>query len=181
MDPDAIILAGGDTILGRIARRGGTAAARRGGGRTRATVSQQKVQRMVADLPSANGRVMRQFFGLPAFVFVNGGATTISNFDIVLRSFQMDRVILSRFNVGAASPNLAVTVTLFKVAAEDALVGGFGLPLDMFARDTTGAMFQGYTAKAGLPIRMALTISAAPAAGETVTVTFGSYGDSVAG
>lgn len=176
MDDEAIILAGGDALLGRVSR-----GSRRGGARMlpRKAVSAAKVNRMVEDLPGANGRVMRQFFGLELFQFANGGATSIRKSDIVLRSFQMDRVFMTRSNVGAASPNLIVTVTSFKVGADEMIVGGFGLPLSMFAADATGSMFKGYTAKAGLPIAVILAISAAPAAAEFVNVQFGAYGDAV--
>jgi hypothetical protein len=177
MDDDAIILAGGDALLGRVTRgRRGGAAARM---LPRKAVSAAKVNRMVEDLPGASSRVMRQFFGLELFQFANGGLTSIRKSDIVLRSFQMDRVFMTRANVGAASPNLVVTVTSFKVGAEEMIVGGFGIPLSMFATDATGSMFKGYTAKAGLPIAVTLGISAAPAAAEFVNVQFGAYGDAV--
>lgn len=179
MDEDALILAGYDAVLGRAAgrTRGGLVLPRRG----RGPVSPSKLTKMTRDLPAASGRVLRQFFGLPVTTFVNAGATTIRQTDRPQRSFQMDRVVISRFNVGAASPNLVVTITRWKIGAEDMLAGNGPIPIEMFAAAATSARFNGYTAKAGIDVSIDYTISAAPAAMETVSVTWGAYGDSVAG
>jgi len=170
MDDDALVLAGYDALLGAPRRRGSKMP-------TRAT----KLRQMANDLPSASGRVLRQFFGLDVATFVNGGVTTIRRTDRPQRSIQLDRVVLSRFNVGAASPGLVVTVTRFKIGSEDMLAGNGALPIEMFAQNVTGGRFQGYTAKAGIDVSIDYTINAAPAAAETVSITFGAYGWAVAG
>ena len=171
MDDDALVLAGYDALMG--AR--GISRARRGAPR------QNRLARMAADLPSASGRVMRQFFGLAAQTFVNGGATTLTVTDRPQRTIQIDRVVIARFNVGAASPNLGVTISRFRIGAEDMLSGNGAIPIEMFAANVTSGRFHGYTAKAGIDVTVTYVITAAPAAAETVTLTWGAFGDTVAG
>lgn len=179
-DDDALVLAGYDSLLGarglvRPKRRGGVPAQRIAPARA------QVLRRMASDLPSASGRVMRQFLGLPAFQFVNAGATSIQQTTRPQRSIQIDRVVATVMRSVATLQQL-VRITQFKIGAEDMLAGNDALPIEMFAANVTSGRFQGYTAKAGIDVVMTVSITGtALAVGETINVAVGAYGDAVAG
>lgn len=163
-DDGAIILAG--RARGMRVKRGAGDAARRA--------------QMAARLPSASGRLLRQFLGFPVFSFTATSGTSIRQITRPQRSIALDRIIADVARSGTTATGL-VTVTQFKIGAEDMLAGNDALPIGMFAANVTSGKFAGYTAKGGIDVSMTLNITAAPTTTDRVDVSVGGFGDAVAG
>lgn len=145
-------------------------AVRRSTGRKRALPPQ------LAAAPRAPS-MLRGFLGLGRVTFVNGGATTASLIVEPQRGFRPERLVISRFNVGAASPALACTVTgIFIGDLPQTPSIEQGAPTEMFSNDATVSNVDFDIATPGMKIQLNLAISAAPAAAETVTLSCGMYG-----
>lgn len=192
-DDDLNVLAGYDALMGAARRATRRAAPRRRGAiaapmqlaqRAQSKIvntREQKLAQMAHDLPSGEGRVMRQFLGMPIFTFSAAvGLTTVSQSTLPLRSIQLDRVVLDFTRTGTTATGL-LTVSVFKIGAEDMLCSNDPLPLGMFAANVTSGKFKGYTAKAGIPVFLSITTSTLPGSTDHIDVSFGAYGDAVAG
>ena len=171
-DDDGLVLAGYDELMGRVVRP------RRGmivPGRRRA-----KLRQMADDLPAAGGRVLRQFLGWPLFVFNLTSTQAIQQTTRPQRSIQLDRLVADVTRIGATSTG-QITMTKFKIGAEDMLSGNDGLPIGMFAAAVTSGRFKGYTAKGGIDVVIALANTVAVTTTDSVTISIGAYGDAIAG
>ena len=180
-DDDAAILAGYEELIGRVSRKRGRRSAMPGA-MAIAKRRETKLARMAHDLPSADGRVMRQFLGMPIATFVNAGATSLPVQTLPLRSFQIDKVIIDVGRTGAGAAGQIVQITRFKIGSEDMLASNDPIGIGMFNANATYSLFKGYTAKAGIPVFITYQIvGAALGVGETISVQFEAYGDAVAG
>jgi hypothetical protein len=149
-----------DEVLGAVARR-----------------------RAVAVKPALTGASrppmkLRGYLGLGSFLFVNGGVTIASLIVEPQRGFRPERLIIARKDVGAASPGLACLVTgIFIGDMPQSPSIEQGAPTEMFAADATVSGIDFNKCLPGQKIQVNLSISAAPAAAETVRLSLGMYGD----
>lgn len=147
-------------------------AVRRARGRAMAA---QRPQLMAAAAPP---KKLRGYLGLGNATFVNGGVTTLTLTVEPQRSFRPERLIIDRTNVGAASPNLTCNVqSIFIGDQPQSPSVEQPAPIAMFRADATVSGIDFDKAVPGQKIQVTLTISAAPAVGETVTLSCGFYGD----
>jgi hypothetical protein len=94
------------------------------------------------------------------------------------RGFRPERLIIARQNVGAASPGLSCLVTgIFIGDMPQSPSIEQGAPTEMFAADATVSGIDFNKCSPGQKIQVNLSISAAPAAAETVRLSLGMYGD----
>lgn len=153
---------GEDEILGAVARRGGRQPAR-------------KPQLQAASAPP---KKLRGYLGLGNATFINGGPTQLTLTVEPQRSFRPERLIIDRTNVGAASPTLfANVVNIFVGDQPQSPSVEQPAPIAMFRADATVSGIDFDKAIPGQKIALQLSISAAPAVGETVTLSCGFYGD----
>lgn len=111
-------------------------------------------------------------------LFINGGATTATVIVEPQRGFRPERLIISRFNVGTASPALSCLVTgIFIGDMPQSPSIELGAPTEMFSQDATVSGIDFNKCSPGQKIQVNLSISAAPAASETVRLALGMYGD----
>lgn len=121
---------------------------------------------------------LRGYLGLGSVLFVNGGATTGTLIVEPQRGFRPERLVIARVNVGAASPGLACLVTgIFIGDMPQSPSIEQGAPTEMFSPDATVSGIDFNKCSPGQKIQVNLSISAAPAAAETVRLSLGMYGD----
>lgn len=144
-------------------------------------VSRSRV--LVAKRPQLKGATrppykLRGYLGIGSVLFINGGATAASLIVEPQRGFRPERLIIARFNVGAASPALSCTVTgIFIGDMPQSPSIEQGAPTEMFSADATVSGIDFNKCSPGQKIQVNLAISAAPAAAETVRLALGMYGD----
>jgi hypothetical protein len=121
---------------------------------------------------------LRGYLGLGSALFVNGGATTATLIVEPQRGFRPERLVIARVNVGAASPGLACLVMgIFIGDMPQSPSIEQGAPTEMFSPDATVSGIDFNKCSPGQKIQVNLSISAAPAAAETVRLSLGMYGD----
>lgn len=121
---------------------------------------------------------LRGYLGLGSALFVNAGVTTASLIVEPQRGFRPERLIIARQNVGAASPGLSCLVLgIFIGDMPQSPSIEQGAPTEMFAADATVSGIDFNKCSPGQKIQVNLSISAAPAAAETVRLSLGMYGD----
>jgi hypothetical protein len=121
---------------------------------------------------------LRGYLGLGTVLFINGGATTASLIVEPQRGFRPERLIIARFNVGTASPALSCLVTgIFIGDMPQSPSIEQGAPTEMFSADATVSGIDFNKCSPGQKIQLNFSISAAPAASETVRLACGMYGD----
>lgn len=114
-------------------------------------------------------------FGMDSISFVNGGATSLTATLSPTEPVELDRLIMERVNIGAAAPGLEVKVTSIKVGLTELMRTGKPGGISCFARDATDSDVDFPTISIEHPLNIVFTISAAPAAMESVRVEFSGY------
>jgi hypothetical protein len=118
----------------------------------------------------------RQPLGLGSVTFVNAGATTQTLTVNPQAPYRGKRLVLTRFNVGAASPNLSVTLTDFRIANVPQTLSSTAIPVSAFAADAVDTYIDLDSSAPGVEYFVEFTISAAPAASETVRIDAALFG-----
>lgn len=125
---------------------------------------------------------LRGYIGLGTFTFVNAGVTVATIIVEPQRGFRMERLVIARFNVGAASPGLACFVNnIFIGDLPQSPSQEQPCPTELFAPDATYSGIDFDVCTPGKKIQINLSISAAPAVAETVRLSLGAYGDMLRG
>lgn len=114
--------------------------------------------------------------GLSSITFVNGGATSLQMTSTVQKVFKGSRLVLVRNNVGAASPGLTVLVQNLFVGQVNQFVSAQPIPVEVFAATAFGVDMALDTVTPAINLLLNVTISAAPAAAETVTISGSIFG-----
>jgi hypothetical protein len=113
----------------------------------------------------------RKYCGLGLHVFQNAGATTAQLIANPQEPLGPARLVLARRDVGVASLGLTVTVTNVTIGTVTFdIAPGEGVPVELFAADSLANLIQGIPLSPGIQVVIGLSISAAPAAGESVTI-----------
>lgn len=163
MDDDALILAGWDDELG--------AARRARGGRN----PRQAMQRLQ---PDAGGIVLDQLLPFPNGSFTAAiAALTLSA--APQRAFRMRRLVIDFGRVGATATGL-VQVTQLTIGADPQFVATGSIPAAMFASTAVGVHLKGNAARPGVTVVLALSVTPAPGAGDTILVSAAATGPSIA-
>lgn len=137
---------------------------------------------IVPQIPATRSGLASTRTALPLgqHVFANGGAVAAQLQQTAQGFMRSRKLVLTRHNVGVASPGLAVTVTNVRFGAQSVLIGVGGMPVEMFGADAVdNEIVAGVPVSPGLLVTIDLAIDAAPAAGETVTIGGALLGDSV--
>ena len=130
-------------------------------------------------IPGAPQMAARKYaLGLGAFTFVNGGVTSNQFTVSPQRPFKGYRLVADVRRSAAATAEL-LTITSFNVGADNQLVGSGALPLEAFQGDAVDVGLALDPATPGINIDITVNISAAPAAGETVSVSLMLIGDTI--
>lgn len=159
-----------DEMLGAPRRRRSGARGRRGGvpgfGRalaptSRAEAAAHALTPPIAGVPKPGARL--EPLGFPAFAFVVGGATTITQQATPQKPFKGSRLVIdtARTNAGASASGL-VTVTSLKVGVREVLVSAQPIGAGSFAPNAFGVELMMDEAVPGVLITLTLAISAAP-------------------
>jgi hypothetical protein len=109
--------------------------------------------------------------GLTSITFVNGGVTAQQMTSAVQKVFKGSRMVLVRSNVGAASPGLTVLITSLFVGQTNQFVSAQPVPVEVFAPTAFGVEMALDTVTPAINLLLNVTISAAPAAMESVTIS----------
>lgn len=109
--------------------------------------------------------------GLTSITFVNGGVTNQQMTSAVQKVFKGSRLVLVRNNVGAASPGLTVLVQSLFVGQTNQFVSAQPVPVEVFAATAFGVEMALDTVTPAINMLLNVSISAAPAAMESVTVS----------
>jgi hypothetical protein len=121
----------------------------------------------------------RQPMGIGSVTFVNAGVTVLALTVNAQAPYRGKRLVLDRFNVGAASPNLSVLLTDFRIANVPQTLTAGGIPVSAFRPDAVDTYIDLDTSAPGVEYFMEFTISAAPAAAETVRIDAVLFGASL--
>jgi hypothetical protein len=131
-----------------------------------AVAAKRQLQQPMPGVPTAGPRI--EPLGFPTtFAFVNAGATTISQNARPMKPFKGSRVIIDIARTGATATGL-VTVTALVVGARPVPVAQNPIGAGVFAPNAFGIELMMDEAVPGIDITCALTISAAPGAGDSV-------------
>jgi hypothetical protein len=121
----------------------------------------------------------RQPLGLGSVTFVNGGVTVQTLTVNPQSPYRGKRLVLDRFNVGAASPNLSVTVSDFRIANVPQTLSATAIPVAAFRVDAVDTYIDLDSSAPGVDYFIEFTISAAPAAAETVRIDAAIFGSAL--
>ena len=121
----------------------------------------------------------RQWLPFPVVTFVNAGLTVQQSTRNGQRPFRGRRIVVTRANVGAASPNLLVTVTQVLIANVPQALSVGGTPVEAFAATAFDLGVDLDSTQPGVDYTVEFTISAAPAVAETVTLSTAIFGSSL--
>lgn len=121
----------------------------------------------------------RQPMGIGSVTFVNAGATVLTLTVNPQAPYRGKRLVLDRFNVGAASPNLSVTLTDFRIANVPQTLTSGPIPVSAFRPDAVDTYIDLDSSAPGVEYFFEFTISAAPAAAETVRIDAALFGSSL--
>lgn len=161
-------LAGLDDELGARRRR------RVPAGRARGGVVAQALTTPAPGVQSGGARY--DVLGVTSIVFVNAGATALQMTAAVQKVFKGSRLVLVRNNVGAASPGLTVLVQNLFVGQTNQFVSAQPVPVEVFAATAFGVDMALDTVTPAINLLLNVTISAAPAAMESVTISGSIFG-----
>lgn len=114
--------------------------------------------------------------GLTSVTFVNAGTTSQNMTASVQKVFKGNRLVLVRNNVGAASPGLTVLIQNLFIGQTNQFVSLQPVPVEIFAATAFGVEMALDTVTPAINCQLNVTISAAPAAAETVTISGGIFG-----
>lgn len=166
-------LAGLEDELGARGRRKYRPAGRRRGGGIAAALT--------TPAPGVqSGGARFDVLGLTSITFVNGGVTALQMTATVQKVFKGNRMVLIRNNVGAASPGLTVLLQNLFVGQTNQFVSAQPVPVEVFAATAFGVDMALDTVTPAINLLLNVTISAAPAAAETVTISGSIFGLSLA-
>lgn len=144
-------------------------------GAVRRAMTARKPQLRAAAAPP---KKLRGYLGMGNATFINGGPTQLSLIVEPQRAFRPERLIIDRTNVGVLSPNLvANVVNIFVGDQPQSPSVEQPAPIAMFRADATVSGIDFDKAIPGQKIAIQLSLNAAPAVGETVTLSCGFYGD----
>lgn len=121
----------------------------------------------------------RQPLGLGSVTFVNAGVTVQSLTVNPQAPYRGKRLVLDRFNVGAASPNLSVLLTDFRISNVPQTLSATAIPVAAFRVDAVDTYIDLDSSAPGVEYFVEFTISAAPAAAETVRIDAAVFGASL--
>jgi len=142
------------------------AVARRPMKRPLAAAAKRQLAQPMPGVPTQGPRI--EPLGFPTtFNFVNAGATTIQQSARPMKPFKGSRVVIDIARTGATATGL-VTVTQLVVGARPVPVAQNPIGAGVFAPTAFGIELMMDEAVPGIDITVALTISAAPGAGDTV-------------
>lgn len=161
-------LAGLDDELGRRGRP------RRPAGRRRGSPIAAALTTPAPGVQSGGARF--DVLGLTSVTFVNAGTTSQQMTAAVQKVFKGNRLVLQRNNVGAASPGLTVLVQNLFVGQTNQFVSAQPVPVEIFQATAFGVEMALDTVTPAINLLLNITISAAPAAAETVTISGGVFG-----
>lgn len=118
------------------------------------------------------------YMGLGSHVFLPAAATTVA-FDVEPQSaFRGRRLVIAQAKTtGAAGILVTVTTALTVSGMPQTPNPSQPAPAEMFSPDATYSMLDLQIATSGTSITLGLSISAAPATGESVAVSAGLYGE----
>lgn len=162
-------LAGIDEELGARRRRRAPPPGRRAGGGI--------AQALTTPAPGVQaGGARFDVLGLTSITFVNAGVTSQQMTSAVQKVFKGNRLVLVRNNVGAASPGLTVLIQNLFVGQTNQFVSAQPVPVEVFAATAFGVDMALDTVTPAINMILNVTISAAPAAMETVTISGSIFG-----
>lgn len=167
-------LAGLDDELGARRRR----VSRRPIGRTRSSPVAAALSTPAPGVQAGGARF--DALGLTTVTFVNAGTTAQQMTASVQKVFKGNRLVLVRTNVGAASPGLSVLIQNMFVGQTNQFVSQQPVPVEVFAANAFGVEMALDTVTPAINLLLNVTISAAPAAMESVTVAGAILGLSLA-
>lgn len=119
------------------------------------------------------GRRVRQL-GLSAVVFTNVSGTLLTMSTVCQKPFSPRRLFLDVARNGATATG-ALSLSSAKIGADEQLISS-GVPVTMFGANVQDIDLQWDESAAGLTIALQVLISAAPGAGDTVTVVGALHG-----
>lgn len=117
--------------------------------------------------------------GLGSITFVNGGATTAQLSARPQVPFRPRRIVIGDRRIGAAAPGLSTFVTSINIGTRNQLAAVGNLPTDLFALAVTDGVLEIDPCAVGQDIVFQFAISAAPAVGESVTLSVGMFGEAI--
>lgn len=135
-------------------------------------------RRMIVPGVQAPG-ARRQPLGLGSVTFVNAGATVLSLTVNPQAPYRGKRLVLDRFNVGAASPNLSVLMSDFRISNVPQTLSSTAIPIAAFRVDAVDTYIDLDSSAPGVEYFVEFTISAAPAVAETVRIDAAVFGASL--
>lgn len=135
-----------------------------------------KIQPAIPGAPAPGARNFPLGFG--SFTFVNAGVTSAVLTANPQRPFKGARLVIQQRRSVAALAEL-VTVTSLNIGQNNQLVSAAALPAEAFAANSFDTVLSLDPATPGIAISLGLAISAAPAVGETVTVSALLIGDTI--
>ncbi len=118
----------------------------------------------------------RQPLGLGSVTFVNAGAVVLTLTVNPQAPYRGKRLVLDRFNVGAASPNLSVLLSDFRIANVPQTLSATSIPVAAFRVDAVDTYIDLDSSAPGVEYFLEFTISAAPAVAETVRIDAAVFG-----
>jgi len=119
--------------------------------------------------------------GFPVITFINGGATLLQTQAQPQVPVRGGRLIIVRQNVGAASPGLNVRLTNLLVGQQSVFASADGIAVETLGPLAVDTVLSLPAAQPGVLVTAQFSISAAPAAAETVTLNMAAMCDSIAG
>jgi len=137
---------------------------------------------IVPAIPSVRSGMSSTRTALPLglVAFVPGGAAALQLQQNAQGFMRSRKLVLTRHNVGVLSPGLDVLVTNIRFGAQSVLIGVAGMPVEQFdPQAIDNEIVAGIPVSPGLLVTIDLTISAIPAALESVSVSGALMGDSV--
>lgn len=139
-------------------------------------------RRLVPRVPGAPGIIVGlQPLPLGTVVFTPTSGTLLQLVARPQRPFKGQRLVIARGNLGAGAPGLIVNVLRLEIGTNNQFVfGGAGVPIDAFQAGAFDTNMMLQPATPGVDITLQLQISAAPGAGESVTVSGAMWGTVIA-
>jgi len=112
--------------------------------------------------------------------FVNAGVVAQNLQQAGQGNMRAHRLLLERFNVGAASPGIAATVTGFFIGTYNCAIGTGVTGVGIFAPTAiANPVIAGVPVTPGMLVTVGLAVGAAPAAQETITIAGALFGEGV--
>jgi len=112
-------------------------------------------------------------------VFINGGPVLLNLANTSQVNIGPAKLVLTRHNVGVASPGLTVLVTDILIGNRSLFGAAGAMPVEAFDPQAVSNPLGGLPIGPGIAVTVRLSIDAAPAALETVSISGGFYGAGV--